>query len=1204
MSRSLAGLVGERYRLEQLLGQGAMGSVYQAYDRLTGQRVALKLVPVDGDAENPPDDDPALPDKTQTRALCFSDKTAELQTAQSMRAFRNYPGGGSSNKSATSLIWARMALTQEFRTLASLRHPNIISVLDYGFIARSQPFFTMELLQCAQNLRAASQGLPLAQKAMLLVQLLRALAYLHRRGILHRDLKPANVMVLASREGLQVKLLDFGLSLARSHVQEKPEEIAGTLSYMAPELFQENAISEAADLFAVGVIAYELFAGRHPFHRGDNDQLIEAILGSDPDWEPFQSHEALATLMRRLLAKSPAARPSADEALTALFEAVGIPVAKETAVSRESTLQAARFVGREEAFAVLRAAIEDARGGLGEVRLLAGESGVGKSRMMEELRIYSLVQGVLSMRGQAVSEGGGAYGVWREIFSMLCLCTELSELDASVVKSVLPDLEVLLERTVPDAPVLNPQAAQLRLTHVLESLLLRQNQPLLVLLEDLHWADAESLALLRRLVPSCRARPIVIVASFRDDERPDLPQALPGCPVLKLSRLSAPNITELCQSMLGAQGSTPELVSFLAEETEGNVFFVIEVLRALAEEAGQLSLVASHRPSKSVLTGGIQAIVQRRLARLPAEARPFLRLAAVGGRQLDLAVLRCFEVRIEPWLYLAADAAVLEVSDQCWRFAHDKIRESLLLELDSTERRRLHLELARALQATYPDSAAHAAALAEHYQRGGKPDQAAFYLVEAGVHSLRQGATDQAATRLQQALAPQSRALLLKVQAARAYSGLIQATMALGRIVPCIATYEQFVAEVGLPVPAGFLSMVRAGGVMLAQQLDAAPAMTLETDEDRRVLSEVAQASRWAGEAYAWDGQPRKSIVAVLRGMELAKALGDKALQGYFLAMFSYLASLIPLRQISRRLLESGSRRIEGLPDFRAEMDVRRVASVRHVNEADWESAKLQLTALIALARRLGDQQALLFGLSFRCFVAFRQADESAFETYGSELYEVSRRNQSDTFSRLYPLHQGINALRRGDVDSAQRLLAEAEGYVKKSEDLLGRVMTGGLIAHYLLLQGNKEKALLRAQETLAHIESVRFTVETFGEAVSAVTEVYLSLWEAGSAAERRQLQGPLYRALAAMRRCGRIFPAFFPRALLWHGRAAWNHGALRLARRLAQASQERAKRLEMPFDEALAQKWLARFAETPQGVPTGLFREARGLLHLARRLL
>ncbi len=166
----------------------------------------------------------------------------------------------------------------------------------------------------------------------------------------------------------------------------------------------------------------------------------------------------------------------------------------------------------------------------------------------------------------------------------------------------------------------------------------------------------------------------------------------------------------------------------------------------------------------------------------------------------------------------------------------------------------------------------------------------------------------------------------------------------------------------------------------------------------------------------------------------------------------------------------------------------------------------------------------------------------------------------------------------------------------------MGRCLTGGLIAHCLLLQENKEGGLLRAQETLTLIESTRFTLEVTGEALSAVTEVYLGLWEAGSAAEKRQLEGPLHRALAALRRCARIFPASAPRALLWHGRDAWNRGVVRLARRLGAASLRRAQRLHMPYEEALARKWIERCAEAPPGAAAGLTGEIRGVFHFLTR--
>ncbi|MFN8487371.1 MAG: serine/threonine-protein kinase [Caldilineaceae bacterium] len=186
--------ISQRYRLLNLLGSGGMGVVYRAYDRLTGQTVALKQVQV------------------APQALAFASRPVTSDT--------------------TSLL---LALAQEFKLLASLRHPHIISVLDYGFAADRQPYFTMELLEQPQTLLTAASGQPLSVQVELLIQSLQALAYLHRRGILHRDLKPENVLVSQGR----VRVLDFGLSMVRE--QGGSGDISGSLLYMAPEVLLEVA---------------------------------------------------------------------------------------------------------------------------------------------------------------------------------------------------------------------------------------------------------------------------------------------------------------------------------------------------------------------------------------------------------------------------------------------------------------------------------------------------------------------------------------------------------------------------------------------------------------------------------------------------------------------------------------------------------------------------------------------------------------------------------------------------------------------------------------------------------------------------------------------------------------------------------------------------------------------------------------------------
>lgn len=187
-------LLTSRYELLEQLGQGGMGRVFRAKDRLTGDMVALKQVLV-------------------------------------------APGDLDFASLAASRSDMRLALTREFRTLAGLRHPNIISVLDYGYDRYKQPFYTMEYIAQPRTILQAGQYSSLHEKVGLLLGLLQGLAYPHRRHIIHRDLKPANIFVV----GDQVKLLDFGLALTRQDSDPSSgaegQDLVGTLAYIAPEQF-------------------------------------------------------------------------------------------------------------------------------------------------------------------------------------------------------------------------------------------------------------------------------------------------------------------------------------------------------------------------------------------------------------------------------------------------------------------------------------------------------------------------------------------------------------------------------------------------------------------------------------------------------------------------------------------------------------------------------------------------------------------------------------------------------------------------------------------------------------------------------------------------------------------------------------------------------------------------------------------------------
>lgn len=670
-----------RYRIIAQLGGGSMGTVYRVHDRLYGQDVALKTV--------------RLPD--DIHPSCLEDEL--------------------------------LSLANEFRLLAGLRHPNVISVLDYGFDAKRWPYYTMELLDGARDILEVGRGQPLAAKLMLLLQALEALAYLHRRGVLHHDVKPSNMLVADGR----VHLLDFGLSTLTS--QPRSDDAFGTLLYLAPEVLNRQAYTEAADLYSIGVIAYELLVGRHPTLATTAAAFVAEVRFQSPDLTPLAGEPSLAALIRQLLAKTPAERPvSAQAAIAALRQAAGGSLPEDQTL-HESYLQAATFVGREQETSALREALLEAHQGRGSAWLIGGESGIGKSRLLEELRILALVDGFLVLRGQAVEGGGLPYHLWRAPLRHLLLDTSLSDREAGIIKPIVPTLEAILDRNVPDPPPLPGEAEQIRLVRTIVQLFQQRTQPTLLLLEDLHWS-AESLLPLQQLSEAASELPLLILASYRSDERQDLWAMLPRMTRLSLGRLNDAAIAALSHSMLGDVGTRQDVLRLLNREAEGNVFFLIELIRALTEACGGVDRIGQSPLPDRIASGGVQQVVRRSLQRVPAWAQPLLDFAAVAGRAIDLRLL---DWLLQPppqalsghslrmWLIVCAQAAVLEVAEQQWRFRHDKIRQQLLEDLGQPARAKLHRQVAEALEQCYPGDQSLADVLLEHWQQVDEPVKIVAY---------------------------------------------------------------------------------------------------------------------------------------------------------------------------------------------------------------------------------------------------------------------------------------------------------------------------------------------------------------------------------------------------------------------------------------------------------------------------------------------
>lgn len=674
-------IINARYELIEKLGHGGMGAVFRAKDRLSQKEVALKKV--------------LAPE-------------ANLQMSFMTESKSNF----------------RLSLAQEFRILATMRHPNIISVLDYGFDADRAPYFTMELLPNAQTITQYAQNLDEKARVKLLIELLQALEYLHRHRITHRDLKPDNVLVAEGR----VRVLDFGLSTNDGSQAFEDDQIAGTLGYIAPEILRsEFPPSERSDLYSVGIIAYQIFAGQLPFNPLDLSGMISTL----PDMDLVPASVGVSLAIAKLLNKDPFDRfMNAHETIIAFCEAIGEAVPQEAEDVRESFLQNAPFIGRQQEISVLHAALMNlVELDKGSAWLVAGENGVGKSRLLEEFRVQALVQNVLVLYGRVEQHTPTSNNLWQNPLRRLCLQVEIFPHEASVLQEIIPDLQHFLNYDITSTSSLDAEAYQKRLMVNVAQVFERCSQPILLLLEDLHWIE-DDLDFVRRIVRLHQEMPLMVIATYRSDESPYLYGQLSKMQVLELQRFNPQELEELSVAMLGDEGRKPELIELLAEQTEGNVFFAIEIVRVLAKDLSRLSeITAKKQFPEDIFTKGIANFALRRLNQLPLDYQPMLRLAAVLGKDIDFALLESIDDEMDypDWLLTCYDASLLDVDGERWHFAHDKLREGILQSLDPKQRPRLNELAAEAIESVYGDNPTYAARLADHWRMAGNMTKTLHY---------------------------------------------------------------------------------------------------------------------------------------------------------------------------------------------------------------------------------------------------------------------------------------------------------------------------------------------------------------------------------------------------------------------------------------------------------------------------------------------
>ena len=780
----------DRYQVSRFLGEGGKKRVYQAHDTLLDREVAFALIRTEGFDET-----------------------------------------------------ARSRVTREAQAMGRLgTHPNIVTVFDLG-IEGSEPYMVTELMgggdveallevvaksplpagegegegeagsgHTGPSRASGHGGLSLERTIEIGKAVCEGLEFAHARDIVHRDLKPGNVWLT---EDGTAKIGDFGLAMVTDRSRLTMEGMmVGTVSYMPPEQATGGQITPKADLYSLGAMLYEMVTGRPPFLGDDEIAIIGQHINTPPvapTWHNGDCPRPLEALIVRLLSKDPSARPeSAADVLSAL-DAIDVTARGET-VERESasldSLAGGVFVGRQAEMDQLKAALEDVLGGSGRLVTLVGEPGIGKTRTSEELATYAGLRGAQVLWGRCYETGGQPpYWPWIQAIRGYIREVDPDELrrqmgsSASIVAEIISDVRDRLPETQPAAPMDDPESARFRLFDSIASFLrsASQSRPLVFVLDDLHWSDRPSLALLEFMAREIGQSRVMLLCTYRDMElnrRHPLTVTLGDLARERLyERVLLRGLTEpdVARFIEIAAGFAPpgELSATVYRHTEGNPLFVTEVVRDLVQ-SGELadSRVSGNSTWSVRIPEGVREVIGRRLDRLSERANELLTVAAVVGRDFRLEPLKelsddTTESQLLDVLDEALDARIIEeLSDEIghYQFTHALMQETLTGELSLTRRVRLHARIAETLETLYGDHAdEHATELAYHFVEaeavaGG--EKLAHYSEIAGEGALAKLAHDEALGHFKRALASLENAGAdQRIAALRFGSGLARAAL-------------------------------------------------------------------------------------------------------------------------------------------------------------------------------------------------------------------------------------------------------------------------------------------------------------------------------------------------------------------------------------------------------------------------------------------
>ena len=821
--------------------------------------------------------------------------------------------------------------------------------------------------------------------------------------------------------------------------------LVGTVNYLPPEQALGRSSDERSDVYSLGAMLYELLTGEPPFPGEDAVAIIGQHLNAlpvAPSLPPSRdlardrpARPAICWRSRRMTGRRPPPRPGARSRPP---PAPPPRSRRPSPRTRSPSLAGGVFVGRDAELDEMRTSLEDALGGQGRLLLLSGDPGIGKTRTAEQLATYARVRGARVYWGRCQeSEGQPPYWPWSEALRSYVLDADPVGLRwqlgsrAADVAAIVPELADRLG-DLGEPSDMETEQARFRLFDSFAGFLAgaSSDRPMVIVLDDLHWADEPSLLLLRFVARRLADTGLLLIGTYRDvelgrhhplaDTLGDL-AGVEGARRVTLTGLDSTGIADYIELTAGVDRPPADLAEAIRDQTGGNPFFIGEVVRLMAAE-GRLGEGDARR--QVAIPQGVREVVGRRLDRLSDDANEVLRIAAVYGRDFRLDVLDrvcgLATAEIEAALREAVgDRLVNEPAAGLYSFSHALVRETLQAEVAASKRVAMHLEIAEALEQVYAGELdRHLGELAHHFIEAaplGEVDRAVDYATRAAATAsraarlrgrgrpLREGARG-ARARAPNRTAIAASALLLDLGTAQTRASRLSDARATldhaAQLARELGRTEQMAQAV-----LGMTLLSVAGVVndhvieLLNESLEAVG------EQDSPLRSQLI--SGLAQELY-WTDPAGRSDDLGLEALEMARRLGDSKSLAFALVRRQFTGAVGPA-ETRRRLDES--------------------------NE------------MHDLAKRVGDRELELRAHVYRLRNRLElgemhevDADLAAFERLANEL-------RQPTHLWHVPGLKAMRALIDGRFDDAERLIAEAFEAGTRAEEPVSEQFHGTQIA-------------------------------------------------------------------------------------------------------------------------------------------------------------